>query len=156
MTSMSGFRVSLRLIGLTFVFAAAGITPASAQGDTPPLRAYNAAIKESSISGISSGAFMAVQFGISWSSAVKGVGVIAGGPYYCARGTAAEGLTGKLLPDHVALHGCKQNFDAVGDRYTRHAGYNEWADTNQLIILYPQTTAGNPLTDFATPISTMR
>jgi hypothetical protein len=54
---------------------------------------------------------------------------------------------------HVALHGCKQNFDAVGDRYTRHAGYNEWADTNRLIILYPQTIAGNPLTDFGTPLN---
>jgi hypothetical protein len=54
---------------------------------------------------------------------------------------------------HVALHGCKQNFDAVGDRYTRHAGYNEWADTNQMIILYPQTIAGNPLTDFGTPLN---
>jgi poly(3-hydroxybutyrate) depolymerase len=326
---MSGFRVSARLIGLTLFFAAPGIAPASAQGDTPPLGAYNAGIKESSISGISSGAFMAVQFGVSWSSAVKGVGVIAGGPYYCAQGTAAEGLTGNLLPDlmatgpcmkgpppalgplfekadewarrgdiddlrniahqqiyifsgyndavvnpkvgdsayqfyfhyvhdqskgslfyqnaigaghsqvtmdyglacadnkdyfidkcnydqagillqqiygalnpknkgglsgklvafnqreftfpespgsysmaetgyvyvpaacaaqqpcrvHVALHGCKQNFDAVGDRYTRHAGYNEWADTNQLIILYPQTIAGNPLTDFGTPLN---
>lgn len=54
---------------------------------------------------------------------------------------------------HVALHGCKQNFDAIGDRYTRHAGYNEWADINQLIVLYPQTIAGNPLTDFGTPLN---
>ena len=45
---------------------------------------------------------------------------------------------------HVALHGCKQNFDTIGDRYIRHAGYNEWADSNRLIILYPQTIAGNP------------
>ncbi len=281
---------------------------------------YNADIKESSISGISSGAFMAVQFGVSWSSIVKGVGVIAGGPYYCAQGTAIDGLlgnvgpaltatgpcmkgpppslepliektdewartgdiddphnianqriyifagyndsvvnpkvgeaayrfylhylggrdpgnlffqnaigaghsqvtmkygeacsknegyfidhcnydqagiilqhiygalnpknagalSGKLLsfdqremtsPEspasysmaetgyvyvpaacaerqpcrvHIALHGCKQNFATIGDRYIQHAGYNEWADTNRLIILYPQTIVGNP------------
>jgi hypothetical protein len=45
---------------------------------------------------------------------------------------------------HIALHGCKQNADTIGDRYIRHAGYNEWADTNHLIILYPQTITGNP------------
>jgi hypothetical protein len=36
--------------------------PSAAQADDPPLGAYNADISESSISGISSGAFMAVQF----------------------------------------------------------------------------------------------
>jgi hypothetical protein len=54
---------------------------------------------------------------------------------------------------HVALHGCKQNFDSVNDRFIRHAGYNEWADTNHLIVLYPQTVAGNPVTDFGTPLN---
>src|SRR5437899_3721785 len=49
------------------------------------LRGYNAAIGESSISGISSGAFMAVQFATAWSSVIKGVGVVAGGPYWCAK-----------------------------------------------------------------------
>ena len=45
------------------------------------LTGFNADISESSISGISSGAFMAVQFATAWSSLIKGVGVIAGGPY---------------------------------------------------------------------------
>jgi poly(3-hydroxybutyrate) depolymerase len=312
---------------LAFFLAALGLAPAAAQDRAPQLAAYNADINESSISGISSGAFMAVQFGVSWSSIVKGVGVIAGGPYYCAQGTATDGLlgnfsadltatgpcmkgpppalaplfgqtkewarrgdiddtrniarqriyifagyndavvnpdvgeaayrfyrrylpdegnlfyqntigaghsqvtvgyglacadnkeyfidkcnydqagivlqhiygalepknngelSGKLLPFdqraftfpespgsysmaetgyvyvpascaarqpcriHIALHGCKQNFDTIGDRYTRHAGYNEWADTNQLVILYPQTIVGNPLLDFGTPLN---
>jgi poly(3-hydroxybutyrate) depolymerase len=40
---------------------------------------------------------------------------------------------------HVAFHGCQQNVDAVGDSFVRHAGYNEWADTNRIIVLYPQT-----------------
>lgn len=40
---------------------------------------------------------------------------------------------------HVALHGCLQQADAVGDSFYRHAGYNRWADTNRLIVLYPQT-----------------
>lgn len=308
------------------VFAAFAMAPAWADA-AAPLPAYNAATSESSISGISSGAFMAVQFAVSWSSIVSGVGIIAGGPYYCAQGTAIEGLLGNLGPDltatgpcmkgpppallplfektdewarrgdiddphniahqrvyifagyndaivnpnvadatyrfylhylggrntgnlfyqnaigaghsqvtadyglpcsenegyfidncnydqagiilqhiygalnpknrgalsgelltfdqremtfpespasysmaetgyvyvpascaarqpcrvHIALHGCKQNAETIGDRYVRHAGYNAWADTNRLIILYPQTINGDPLTDFGTP-----
>lgn len=61
--------------------------PASA---APKLAAYNAPIGESSISGISSGAFMAVQFGVAWSSAIKGIGVVAGGPYYCAKASRSN------------------------------------------------------------------
>ena len=49
------------------------------------LSGYNADIRESSISGVSSGAFMAVQFGTAWSSVIRGVGVVAGGPYWCAK-----------------------------------------------------------------------
>jgi len=39
---------------------------------------------------------------------------------------------------HVALHGCMQTLDDVGDQFARLAGYNRWADTNRLIVLYPQ------------------
>lgn len=306
------------MVRLGLIFATLVLAPVLAAG-APPLGGYNADIKESSISGISSGAFMAVQFGVSWSSIVKGVGIIAGGPYYRAQGTATDGLLGNLGPAltatgpcmkgpppaleplidktdewarsgdiddphnivnqpiyifagyndlivnpkvgeaayrfylhylgghdpgnlffqnaigaghsqvtikygeacnknegyfidhchydqaeiilqhiygarnpknagalsgkllsfyqremtspelpasysmaetgyvyvpaacaaqqrcrvHVALHGCKQNFDTIGDRYIQHAGYNEWADTNRLIILYPQTIGEN-------------
>jgi hypothetical protein len=42
---------------------------------------------------------------------------------------------------HVALHGCLQHFDAVGDQFYKEAGYNKWADTNNIIVLYPQTIA---------------
>ena len=42
---------------------------------------------------------------------------------------------------HVAFHGCRQNADAVGERFVREAGYNRWADTNRVIVLYPQTIA---------------
>jgi poly(3-hydroxybutyrate) depolymerase len=38
------------------------------------------------VSGISGGAFMAVQFHIAHSSIVSGAGIVAGGPYYCAFG----------------------------------------------------------------------
>jgi hypothetical protein len=315
--------------GLILVLLALGFVPETGQADDPPLGTYNADIGESSISGISSGAFMAVQFATAWSGTIKGVGVVAGGPYYCAQATAIGELGGNInailtatgpcligpppsleplikqtdewagsrdidstdhlahqkvylfhgyndavvsrmvtdaayrfylhyLSDwnrgnlfyqtaigaghsqvtlsyglkcsdnedyfidrcnydqagiilqhiygalqpkndsqptghllafdqreftsptspasyslaetgyiympalcaarepcrvHIALHGCKQNYEAIGDRYIRHAGYNEWADCNHLIILYPQTIAGNPATNFGTPLN---
>ncbi|HEY7240426.1 MAG TPA: PHB depolymerase family esterase [Burkholderiales bacterium] len=42
---------------------------------------------------------------------------------------------------HVAFHGCLQGKDAVDDTFAREAGYNRWADTNRIIVLYPQATA---------------
>lgn len=42
---------------------------------------------------------------------------------------------------HVFLHGCQQNAEKIGTELVEHAGFNEWAETNNLIILYPQTKA---------------
>lgn len=57
----------------------------------------------------------------------------------------SEGATCRL---HVALHGCRQTPDDLGDSYARTTGYNEWAEANDLVILYPQAdaslTSGNP------------
>jgi poly(3-hydroxybutyrate) depolymerase len=39
---------------------------------------------------------------------------------------------------HVVFHGCLQSADTVGDAVYAKLGYNEWADTNNIIILYPQ------------------
>ena len=39
---------------------------------------------------------------------------------------------------HVVLHGCKQGYKVLGDRYYAHTGYNEVADTNRIVVLYPQ------------------
>lgn len=44
---------------------------------------------------------------------------------------------------HVAFHGCWQNVQAVGDHFYRHAGYNQAADTNRIIVLYPQVAASS-------------
>jgi poly(3-hydroxybutyrate) depolymerase len=40
---------------------------------------------------------------------------------------------------HVVFHGCRQSAEQIGERFVREAGYNRWADTNRLIVLYPQT-----------------
>ena len=71
-----------------------------------PLSGYNADVGESSISGISSGAFMAVQFGTAWSSVIKGVGVIAGGQYWCAQADADDFINGFTLPIMHATGSC--------------------------------------------------
>ena len=280
----------------------------TAEAQDAALGAYNAPLTETSVSGISSGAYMAVQFATAWSSFVKGVGVIAGGPYGCTAGQASTALSTCMLGDpaadtaalgklagqlaapgqidsptniahekvylfhgfndavvsapvtnwlntiyqrwlgqndgnlfyqtsigaghsqvtlgygatcptngghfindcdydqagvilqhvygalnppnrgtlagtlvtfaqaaytapanpaddsmgdkgfvfvpadcasgaqcrvHIALHGCLQSFTNIGDDFVRHAGYNEWADTNRIIVLYPQTAPSN-------------
>ncbi len=68
-------------------------------------------------------------------------------PSACASGDSC-----KLL---VALHGCKQGYGysdpvagAFGDKFMKYAYLNEYADTNNLVVLYPQAAAstnlGNP------------
>jgi poly(3-hydroxybutyrate) depolymerase len=42
---------------------------------------------------------------------------------------------------HVAFHGCRQGREQIGEQFVRQAGYNRWADTNRLIVLYPQAIA---------------
>lgn len=51
---------------------------------------------------------------------------------------------------HIAFHGCKQfpNWPyaagpngRMGDTFARHAGYNQWADTNNIVVLYPQANS---------------
>ncbi|HEU4851937.1 MAG TPA: poly(3-hydroxybutyrate) depolymerase [Telluria sp.] len=53
-------------------------------------------------------------------------------PRACARGGCRV---------HVAFHGCWQSAQTVGDHFYRWAGYNETADANRIIVLYPQVTA---------------
>ena len=81
----------------------------SLHADAASLPAYNADIKQTSISGVSSGASMAVQFGTAWSSVVIGVGAVAGGPYGCSEGSGSAALStcmgGEPAPDLAALIG---------------------------------------------------
>ena len=78
------------------LLAAAGLAllhPARPSAEEPALPTYNADIAQTSISGLSSGAFMAVQFGTAWSSIVIGVGAIAGGPFGCSEGSESTALS---------------------------------------------------------------
>jgi poly(3-hydroxybutyrate) depolymerase len=56
-------------------------------------------------------------------------------PADCASGTQC-----KL---HVALHGCLQNYATVGANFIQNTGYTRWADTNSIIVLFPQTQVDN-------------
>jgi poly(3-hydroxybutyrate) depolymerase len=93
----------LRRTAIALACAAVVAGPALA---AEPLSGYNADIGESSISGISSGAFMAVQFGTAWSSVIKGVGVIAGGQYWCAQADGDDFINNFTLPIMHATGSC--------------------------------------------------
>jgi len=58
-----------------------------------PLPALNVDIKQTSVSGISSGGFMSVQFQIAHSNIVRGAGIVAGGPYYCSQNDVVTATT---------------------------------------------------------------
>ena len=76
-------------LAMTMLGAAAFLSLATSRAETVSLGSLAAIdIDEASISlsGISSGAFMAQQFHVIHSGNVMGVGIIAGGPYRCAEG----------------------------------------------------------------------
>jgi poly(3-hydroxybutyrate) depolymerase len=58
--------------------------------------------------------------------------------------SCAAGASCKLM---VALHGCEQGYSAVGTAFVDRANLDQYADTNNMIVLYPQATASgvNPL-----------
>lgn len=52
----------------------------------------------------------------------------------------AQGARCKL---HVAVEGCEQDQDQIQDQFYTHAGYNEWAETNNVVVIYPQVKSGS-------------
>ena len=46
---------------------------------------------------------------------------------------------------HVVFHGCLQTPQDIGDQYYADTGYNRWADTNNILVLYPQAAADFPV-----------
>lgn len=55
----------------------------------------------------------------------------------------ANCASGSQCKVHVALHGCQQSTDKIGDKFVRNTGYSRWADTNSIIVLFPQTKVDN-------------
>jgi hypothetical protein len=82
------------------------------ESQTNKLPALGAKIDETSVSGISSGAYMAGQFEFAESKRIVGAAIIAGGPYGCAESVFADIMPGPgtaLLNMSKAMNGCMQN-----------------------------------------------
>jgi poly(3-hydroxybutyrate) depolymerase len=49
---------------------------------------------------------------------------------------------------HIVFHGCKQSQAEAGSAVVRDTGYADWAETNNLIIIFPQAAPSplNPMT----------
>jgi len=39
---------------------------------------------------------------------------------------------------HIVFHGCNQTLDDINTIFVQHAGFNGWAESNDIIVLYPQ------------------
>lgn len=58
---------------------------------------------EVTVSGLSSGAYMAGQFGVAYSASLSGAAVLAGGPYGCSRGSVSTAMLGCSCPAEKPL-----------------------------------------------------
>lgn len=67
---------------------------------------------------------------------------------YAAEGASLEPIGYVYVPGrcrrgeacrlHVAFHGCRQSVSFAGQAFTLDAGYDEWAESNGIVVLYPQ------------------
>ena len=104
---------------LTSLIALWTMTPSSAAQDNtvpPPL---SLDMTNVTVSGLSSGGYMATQFHLAHSDWVTGVGVLAAGPYYCAQGDITQALAkcvDKLASpiDIVALNKHAKTYEEQG------------------------------------------
>ena len=87
---------ALRHLAAVFVLALC-LSPGAGFA-APELPALRADLRELTVSGISSGGYMAVQFQVAHSKLVRGAGILAGGPYDCAQGSTWRALTRCMSP----------------------------------------------------------
>ena len=81
-------------LAIVLCLTGAGRTAVAAP-ELPPMGAHTQGL---TVSGVSSGGYMAVQFQVIHSKLVRGAGVLAGGPYYCAEGSTWRALTNCMSP----------------------------------------------------------
>jgi len=98
--------------GLSLILSCVSLPATAAADSLPALHADGARV---SLSGLSSGAFMAVQYDVAFSASVIGVGVVAGGPYNCAW-VNPGGITTCMQgsPSGLASFGAASSFAAIG------------------------------------------
>ncbi|WP_432380891.1 extracellular catalytic domain type 2 short-chain-length polyhydroxyalkanoate depolymerase [Duganella sp. P38] len=131
----------------------------AAQAQVVPLPALRA--QQVSVSGLSSGAYMAVQFEVAFSRTVIGAGIIAGGPYFCAQGSVFTATTTcscneELFSCRVRPGGTRvQNLIAITDWFAAMqtidptsalAGHRIWMFSGTLDSVVPQAVSNDLLT----------
>jgi dienelactone hydrolase len=74
--------------------------------------------------------------------AAADIGMDATGYAFVPADCAASKRCGLVL----ALHGCNQYHGEIGSQFIDDSGINQWADTNHIVVVYPQTIemASNP------------
>jgi poly(3-hydroxybutyrate) depolymerase len=55
--------------------------------------------------------------------------------YIYVPGACADGKTKCKL--HISFHGCVQDLASIGNQYADKTGFNDWAEANNIIVLYP-------------------
>jgi poly(3-hydroxybutyrate) depolymerase len=111
--------ISARARYIAAVMALAGAVAAEAQPAPVELAGYGADGGKTTVSGLSSGAFMAVQLQVAYSGSIAGAGIVAGGPYYCAIGNVffagiCMGQVAFFPPSPSVMVGYAKAFAAAG------------------------------------------
>ncbi|MEM7192136.1 MAG: PHB depolymerase family esterase [Pseudomonadota bacterium] len=122
---------------LSFAIAlGASLCIASAANSAQPLPKLGAKLSETSVSGLSSGAFMAGQLEIAHSENIVGAGIVAGGPFACAESSAARLLpfwaTGMAQNAIQAAQSCMQTTLGVPDPMRLLARARELAENGKI------------------------
>ncbi|NMG65926.1 poly(3-hydroxybutyrate) depolymerase [Azoarcus indigens] len=120
--------------GLALAALLPPIAAIAATGSPPPLPALGLDTGRVSLSGLSSGGFLAVQFQVAHADIVQGVGIIAGGPYYCAQGQLRRALKDCMCADPEQCRGdaLKADIPAAIAYLRKAAVAGEVADPAQL------------------------
>lgn len=69
----------------------------------------------------------------SGSSSVAGLGDVA---YLYVPTACSSGIKCSV---HVVFHGCNQDIESIGTVYVTNTGYLGWAESNNIIVLFPQS-----------------
>jgi len=122
------------LIGLVALVVA--VNAASLARTADQLPQLGADIDQTSVSGLSSGAYMAGQLQLAHSRQIVGAGIVAGGPFACAESAWARAFpfwpTAVLQNGQFALYRCTRNGWGTPDAPALVARARELADDGQI------------------------
>lgn len=71
----------------------------------------------------------------------QGKGMLDRGYLYLPLGCEAKESSCQL---HVVLHGCGQSAEVIGNSFFSLSGFTRWADSNNIVLLYPQAKKSLP------------